>query len=253
MMQTPVAASVKGGPSWASDDEPEEAKVASVTERTTLRAPEAGAVDAVRVLPGDLDFDVAVGARRGALLTFFICVSALAIIAALLLAGACGATLAAYARQGDAGLLDVAIRCYTILLCLVVVFVEFEIGQTARTSAIARLWSLRGLFYAFVGVLALASLDDDDRRRACADSRGDVPLAWHAGAFMSYSLYVRICAFALLGLGGLYFVMGLLCCKHFKQQLALEYRRQLALHELKQSMAAEQAHKRPAPNPAQAV
>lgn len=49
----------------------------------------------------------------------------------------------------------IAIRAYGIMFCLLVVTAEMGVTQAVREMIIVRNWSLRGAFYAFVGLLVL--------------------------------------------------------------------------------------------------
>lgn len=178
--------------------------------------------------------------HRGPVLTFFVAVSAVSIIAALGLGVAHAASLYSFAaRTGreSRSFVDVALRAYGLIFCFAICVIELELGPTARSSVVSRFWTLRGVFYALVGLIALDGANDD--RREESDDRP----ASREDNILPYVLYLRSAATAMLSLGVLYFALGLCCCKSFKDRLALDYRKQLAKAQLRAAVKAEFAAK----------
>jgi len=227
-------------PAWLAGNEEDEAKgetksqeSSGPTERTALTASEPAGLDPEAV--ATLEEDVV---HRGPILTFFVAVSAVSIIAALCLGAAHGASLYAFmARRSRESrtAVDVALRAYGLVFCLTICVIELELGATARSSVVSRFWTLRGLLYVLVGLMALDAADDDERRRRDADDRP----AWRDDSVVPYILYLRATATALLALGLLYVALGLCCCKHLKERLALDHRKQLAKAQLRAAVIAE--------------
>ena len=180
---------------------------------------------------------------RGPVYTFFLTVSGTTILAATLLAFAHAAALYTYCTRparSAADRLEAATRFYELAFCFGVCVVELEFFGTGDHSVLGRSWLLRGFAYGFVGVMAFNAADDDARRRARDQS---APAAWRDDALLPYSLYLRSCAAAMLGVGALYALLGLLCCKGLKKHAELEYRKNLAQAELRSALTAELAHR----------
>jgi hypothetical protein len=103
-------------------------------------------------------------------------------------------------------------RSYGILFCALIVFVEMEWTALIRGNKMLQSWAFRGLFYAFVGVLEWPDEVLDPQERASSDS---------------VVAMEEISAFALMLMGALYFILGLLCCKSqrdLRSQRALIFR-----------------------------
>lgn len=185
--------------------------------------------------------------HRGPVLTFFVGVSALSILAAVCLGVAHGASLYAFvarARSRDSRrAVDVALRAYGLVFCLAICVVELELGPTARSSVVSRFWTLRGAFYTLVGLMALDAADEDERRLRDGHDRP----AWLSDGVLPYVLYLRSTAMAVLSLGLLYVALGLCCCKHLRERLVLDHRKQLAKAQLRSAIIAELAIKRQRP------
>jgi hypothetical protein len=103
-------------------------------------------------------------------------------------------------------------RSYGILFCFLIVFVEMEWTALIRGNKMLQNWACRGLFYGFVGVLEWPDLMMAPGEKNSAD--GIIAME-------------QISACALILMGALYFVLGLLCCKSqrdLRNQRALIYR-----------------------------
>ncbi len=50
-------------------------------------------------------------------------------------------------------MVDVGIRLFICLFCILAVLVELELTSTVRGSMMCQSWPLRGIFYIFVGLL----------------------------------------------------------------------------------------------------
>jgi len=201
------------------DDDTRHVKAAAAKVTTTERT-------ALTEASEDYEEAEVIVVHRGPLLTFFVGVSALSVVASLLLAAAHAASLYSYASsRRDAksrGPVDVALRAYGLVFCAAICFVELEVGATTRSSVVSRFWTLRGLFYAFVGLLAMDNANSDERRR----KHHKVPDAWDPG-IVPYSIYLKSTAASLLALGGVYVLFGLCWCKRLKDHRTIEYRKQL--------------------------
>lgn len=227
---------VMSGTSWYSSKEGEKGRDEEkgdgrTTERSSLTATSPTDIHALASVADD---EVV---HRGPVLSFFVAISALSMIAALCLGAAHAASLYAFVAQRDkesVGPVDIALRSYGFVFCLAIVIVELELGATARSSVVSRFWTLRGIFFSLVGLMALDAADDDERRRK---ELNDKP-AWR-DEYIPYVLYLRSTAIAILALGILYVAMGLCCCKNWKERLVLEHRKQLAKAQLRSAVIAE--------------
>ena len=215
----------KEEPSWLKAEKVEEDK-SEAPEKEPDQEPEATERTALTTKEEEEEDELVV-VHRGPLLQFFVGVSALSIIAALLLAAAHAASIYSYStRRRDyetRGPVDVALRAYGLVFCGAIVFVELELGSTTRSSIVSRFWTLRGLFYAFVGLLAMDNANFDDRRREAHK----VPEAW-TGSMVPYSIYLKSTAASLLALGIIYILLGLCWCKRLKESRLADYKKQLA-------------------------
>jgi len=181
--------------------------------------------------------------HRGPMLTFFVAVSALTVTSSLLLAAAHAASLYSYASsrsdERSRGAVDVSLRAYGLVFCAAIFCVELEVGSTTRSSVVSRFWSLRGIFYAFVGLLALDNADEDEAR-----TKGNVPAAWREDSFVPYSIYLRATASSLCALGSVYVLLGLCWCKRIKDSRILDYKKHIAEAQVHNAELAQQRHRR---------
>ena len=98
----------------------------------------------------------------------------------------------------EMGPISYVLRIYVIVLCSLGILAELE-WTALGNSTILKIWITRGLFYGFIGVLGLqqndtASLRDQNRP-------GD-----HVAV-----VFTKVVAWIMIGVGALYFVMGITC------------------------------------------
>lgn len=91
---------------------------------------------------------------------------------------------------------DILLRVYTILLYLVMFFIEFDWRYLMKRLRIMDLWVIRGLFYVFLGLIMVAE--------------------------ESVANPVNIIAFTVMAVGVVYFTLGVLCMKQFKMKYVIE-------------------------------
>ena len=117
---------------------------------------------------------------------------------------------------GHVGIVHYVLRVYVIFLCLLCILVELEWTKIVKDSSILSYWITRGCFYAFIGVLGIVenetmSLRDSDKEH------------W------AHSLvYIKVVAWMMVGVGILYFTMGILCLQIAYNRLRKNYQERLA-------------------------
>jgi hypothetical protein len=88
------------------------------------------------------------------------------------------------------------IRSYAVLFCLACIFVEYEIRYFVRRLKFLENWSLRGLFYGFLGAITVntnnTSIEKIELENVC-------------GALIQF-------------IGAVYFVLGLFCLRELKMR-----------------------------------
>jgi len=113
-------------------------------------------------------------------------------------------------------------RCYVIVMCVVVIMNELDLTQFIRESAILRVWITRGLIYAFIGVLGLEENETEDPEKNSSS-------LWRDAAFQ----YFEIAAFIMVANGLLYYAMGCMCIQIVKTRAVQDYETKCA--DLKQT------------------
>jgi hypothetical protein len=93
------------------------------------------------------------------------------------------------------GPIQYVLHFYVFLLCIMVVLVECELTPIGRQSFIFSYWLTRGLSYSFIGVLGLEENDTAD---------------WTNPSDLIEN-FVKIVAWVMIGIGTIYFVLGLFC------------------------------------------
>jgi hypothetical protein len=126
----------------------------------------------------------------------FILINILTISAALLMG--IGQFIGIYFSH--VGLIRFVLRIYVIMLCVLVVFNELNWTFITRESVMLRYWITRGAMYAFIGILGLEEIEASPATKNEDVSGRDKALN-----------FVFVIAWIMVGLGALYFVMGLFC------------------------------------------
>ena len=99
----------------------------------------------------------------------------------------------------------VLIRLYGIALGIGVILTEFELTEIVRTFILLQKWVTRGAIYIFIGLLAYEHTD--------------------TSLDASSLTYINFSSLSLIGIGGLYSVMGIFCLKKLRFFLILRKRR----------------------------
>jgi hypothetical protein len=142
----------------------------------------------------------------------FIFISKITALSALLMG--LGQFVGIYFKQE--GPIQYVIRMYVIVLCVMVIFNELEFTKMVRESAMLRIWITRGAIYAFIGILGLEEIEASP-----ASSHQD------SGGRDTALIFVKVIAWIMVGLGVLYFVMGVLCLQLVSNRLREEYQERL--------------------------
>lgn len=165
---------------------------------------------------------------RGCVLALFDAVAFVTASAAGSLAAAHAVQIMAFAtasapRGGLAGAVFAASISYQFIGCLCIVAFELNGIMHDTQGWPGRYWSVRGLLYAFLGVIALPG--------AAAD----------AAQTLEKARVVAACA--VIATGALYVLLGLCCCRGIRRGAQLRYRRCLAHAELQRAFLAERAYR----------
>lgn len=109
-------------------------------------------------------------------------------------------------------IISYVMRAYVIVLCLLVVLIEAEWTALVKNSSILRYWITRGLFYSFVGVIGIQQNDHVTERNPDQQERDTVSLQ-----------FIKVVAWLMVGMGILYFCMGILCLQIYYNRLRRDY------------------------------
>ena len=146
-------------------------------------------------------------------------------------------------RGGLAGAVFAASISYQFALCLCIV--GFELGVISHDDQwTGRYWTVRGLLYAFLGVIALpgAAADAATNETRVTMKQGEL-VCVPGEAAKALEKYRVVAASAVIATGALYVLLGLCCCRGIRRGAQLRYRRRLAHAELQRAYLAERAHR----------
>lgn len=121
-----------------------------------------------------------------------------------------GQLVGVYFYEGDP--VQGVMRCYVVLMCVLIVLNELQWTKFIRESAILRIWITRGIFYAFVGVLGL---EENDTQNASEHKSA-------TGRAQALE-FIDIVAYLMIGCGISYFVMGCLCLQLLRNRVLTDY------------------------------
>lgn len=121
------------------------------------------------------------------------------------------------------GPIQYVLHFYVLLLCIMVVLVECEWTPIGRDSFIFNYWLTRGLSYAFIGVLGLEENDSAN---------------WTSPSDLIEN-FVKIVAWFMIGMGVIYFILGLFCIQIIYTKQRKDYVERCTLaKQLRNSRAA---------------
>jgi cation transport ATPase len=109
------------------------------------------------------------------------------------------------------------LRGYVIALCFLVLFNELEMSKLARENMILHNWVCRGLLYSFIGVIGLEENDT-------YVYKDDPPLGSGSAKY-----FMQAVSWIIVGVGAVYFVMGLLCIQRQYEFERVEFKEKSAL------------------------
>ena len=150
-------------------------------------------------------------ARRG-LHKAFILYSILAILVSLWMA--LGQVLGAIVYETP--VVGYVLRVYVVAACLLLVLVELEITETARTKFFHH-WISRGLVYVFIGVIGM-------QENETAESR---PIREDWDGYEIVTDIVRTVAWNMTGCGVVYVIMGMCCLQYLLDKMRRDYQARL--------------------------
>ena len=102
--------------------------------------------------------------------------------------------------------------CYVIALCVIVILNELEYTKFISDSAIFQVWITRGLFYAFIGVIAMEGTESEDPGKNASS-------IWRDTAFQ----FIDVVAYVMVAFGILYYAMGCMCIHLIRSRVLREY------------------------------
>lgn len=109
------------------------------------------------------------------------------------------------------GPIQIALRAYVIGLSFLVLFTEMEMTKLARENIILHNWICRGLIYSFIGVIGLEENDS-------LEFKSDPPLGTDSAEW-----FMDVVCWIIIGVGVVYFIMGILCIQRRYEWERLEY------------------------------
>ncbi|EWM28473.1 Golgi apparatus membrane protein TVP15 [Nannochloropsis gaditana] len=139
--------------------------------------------------------------RRGCCLSIFLAINAVCVLSALSVAVA---EILSIVYHGLSPL-GIAIRVYGIVFSIGVVFTELGWTQAVRDTWLLQNWISRGAIYTFVGLLSIKQEVE------------------HEARINIVNVFIYCAGLGLIGLGVLYFVMGVFCLKGVRDRRAADY------------------------------
>ncbi len=119
------------------------------------------------------------------------------------------------------------VRCYVAFFDLIFILAEIEIVYRGLNN-----WIAKGLMYSFVGVLALdqrvSMIHYGFLNPKTSASFGDT---WNE---LWTTIFIEATSWSMIGVGSLYFLMGVFCMKRLRNKYRAEYQKKLK--EYKKSM-----------------
>ncbi|CAM9314044.1 unnamed protein product [Scytosiphon promiscuus] len=102
-----------------------------------------------------------------------------------------------YDKYSEIKARGVLLRVYGILFSIFIIFAELEWAKFTKFFGFLKYWPARGLFYIFVGLITWDQTDSTSSS--------------------SYGTYEDIVSFLMMGVGGIYFLLGLACMRTVKE------------------------------------
>lgn len=145
--------------------------------------------------------------KRSCAHRFFRFVKFLAVVSSLMLfVGQCIAIF-----YGRASRVQVVLKLYVMAFCILIIMNEMEWTRLATESKLLVNWMGRGFSYSFVG---LVSVEENDVmvRFINVSLAGKTQL-----------MFIEAVSYMMVGVGVIYFVLGLSCCKSVSDRARLDY------------------------------
>mmetsp|Transcript_34182 Transcript_34182/g.45186 ORF Transcript_34182/g.45186 Transcript_34182/m.45186 type:complete len:216 (-) Transcript_34182:96-743(-) len=161
--------------------------------------------------------------KRGCVLMMFLFINLITVLSALSVAT--GQVLSII--EGNLSFQEIGIRVYGFVFCLAIVLFEMEWTKPIRDMIIVQNWVLRGVLYAFVGLLGL----EEESEPSVSD-----------GSNNNYARdYIELTAYIIIGVGFLYVLMGLCCLKQVRDNKMSKYRTLMAHADVEEARARSAA------------
>ena len=145
--------------------------------------------------------------KRSCVHRFFRFVKFLAVVSSLMLfVGQCVAIF-----YGRASRVQVVLKLYVMAFCVLIIMNEMEWTRLATESKLLVNWMGRGFSYSFVG---LVSVEENDVmvRFINVSLAGKTQL-----------MFIETVSYMMVGVGVIYFILGLSCCKSVSDRARLDY------------------------------
>ena len=113
------------------------------------------------------------------------------------------------------GPIQYVLRFYVMLLCALAILVELEWTRFGRESKVLQNWITRGSYYGFIGVIGLEE-NDTSRGKNTGNENFDV----------SHN-FLKVVAWTMIGVGILYFLLGVFCGQLYYNRRREDYERRL--------------------------
>lgn len=139
--------------------------------------------------------------KRPAVLYAFIALNALVVLIAAI---TFIANLVILILVKDLSHVEMAVRVYILLFCLVVVAAELDWTAAMKEFNVLNSWIFRGAAYAFIGLLTLQFADDES---------GGVTAAY----------FIKAAGWIQVGVGVVYFLLGIACVNKLKAKKQTKY------------------------------
>jgi len=175
------------------------------------------------------------GPRRGPCHSIFVAIQVIAIFANLSML----ATQIVPIIICDIDILQKGIRCYLAFFSLLFLLTEFEVGFTTKSNALTN-WITRGFLYTFIGIVTMeqhvAMVDagalDHPKSKIASDFNWNVEWA---------SLFIHVTGVWMVGLGILYFLMGVFCLKRWRESCRDDYKLRVSNYQQRNNESAQYA------------
>jgi hypothetical protein len=116
------------------------------------------------------------------------------------------------------GPIQYVLRVYMIGFCIVMILNEMEWISFIYQSSLLSNWISRGILYSFVGTIGISQYTTE-----APTSDASAATAGGGGLPQAALLYIQVVAWGMVGIGIIYFLLGIFCCQLVYQNVRKDY------------------------------